>query len=160
MITDSKFVKGVKSNAPKKGYKIEWVDGKYDNIFDESWLPLLDEAQKTNRLVTYEKEKNDAGYWNIKTLVLAEINEEPEKDDNFPFPDTPAVKTTPKKQISDRDKLVEFNRLCSMSLSYSKDSNLKLLELGHIKAGDLESAIKAMADSNVDWFMSKLTNYL
>ncbi len=79
MITDSKFVKSVKSNAPKKGHKIEWQDGKFDNIFNAGWLPLLDEAQKTNRLVTYEKEKNDAGYWNITSLELASETPPPTK---------------------------------------------------------------------------------
>ena len=79
MINDSKFVKSVNSNAPKKGWKIQWQDDKYDNIFDESWLPILDEAQKTNRLVAFKKEKNQAGYWNIVSLELATETPEPVK---------------------------------------------------------------------------------
>jgi len=103
MISDSKFVKGVKSNAPKKGYKIEWQDGKFDNIFDESWLPMLDEAQKTNRLVTYEKEKNNAGYWNIINLYLAELDEEPQED-LFPDEAVPEKGTSvPKKGTETAD---------------------------------------------------------
>jgi hypothetical protein len=72
MIEDSKFVKSVKSNEPKKGWKIEWHDGKFDNIFDESWLHILDEAQSNQRMVHFKKEKNN-GYWNIQSLELATI---------------------------------------------------------------------------------------
>ena len=68
MIKDTKQVKSVNSNSPKKGWKIEWTDGKFDNFFDESWLPILDKAQKTQRSVYIEKEKNQAGYWNIIKL--------------------------------------------------------------------------------------------
>lgn len=72
MIQDSKFVHSVNSNAPKKGWKITWHDDKKDNIFDESWLPILDQAQKEKRMISFQKEKNNAGYWNIMRLNLAE----------------------------------------------------------------------------------------
>ena len=72
MIKDTKQVKSIQSNAPKKGWKIEWADGKFDYFFDEAWLSILDEAQKSNTPVYIEKEKNQAGYWNIITLKPAE----------------------------------------------------------------------------------------
>ena len=72
MIKDTKQVKEVRSNSPKKGWKIEWSDGKFDNFFDEAWIPILDEAQKTQHPVYIEKEKNQAGYWNIIVLKLAD----------------------------------------------------------------------------------------
>ncbi len=84
MITDTKFVKSVTSNTPKKGWKIEWMDGKKDNVFDNAYLAILEEAQKSNRMVTVTKEKNDAGYWNIQTLELATLEATP----------TPAQPTT------------------------------------------------------------------
>jgi len=162
MISDSKFVKGVKSNAPKKGYKIEWADGKFDNIFDESWLPLLDKAQKENRLVTYEKEKNDAGYWNIKTLVLAEIDSEPvepqtpqdypDKEDlpsqsvtsSAVKPTATVVKTAPKGARKD-------DRNASFALSYSKDICVAALTGGHIKIGEVRTFTCTLANSFLDW---------
>ena len=112
MITDAKVVKSVNSNAPKKGWKIEWVDGKFDNIFDEGWLPLLDESIRTNRLVSFDKEKNEAGYWNIKKLELATLPEPEEKSE---------IVKEAVKQGSVVTGDTNDTRIRSMCLSYSKD---------------------------------------
>ena len=178
MITDTKWVKSITKNTKGKGHIILWHDDKKDYIFDTDWINMCVDAQKTQRALTYEKEKNDAGYWNITKLEFAEIDLEPqEPGEPIDYPDkedltsqtvtskptvkptATEVKTTAKKQLSDRDKLIEYVRVTSMSLSYSKDANLKMMELGHIKAGDLQTCIKVMADDNVDWFMKKLKNY-
>jgi len=76
MIEDSKFVQSIISNSPKKGWKITWHDEKKDNIFNEAWLKILDQAQKEQRMVHFTKEKNEAGYWNILTLELASLEAE------------------------------------------------------------------------------------
>jgi len=77
MISDSKYVKSVDSNAPKKGWVITWQDDKKDFIFEEAWLKLLSKAQEEQRLVNFTKEQNAKGYWNIQTLVLAELPDTP-----------------------------------------------------------------------------------
>ena len=91
MIEDSKWVKSVVSNAPKKGWKITWHDDKYDNIFDESWLKILDQAQKGQRMIHFTKEQNQSGYWNIKTLELANLEAQPQ-----PAPEYPKDEVAPK----------------------------------------------------------------
>lgn len=72
MITDSKFVKSVESNEPKKGYVVTWTDDKRDFLFNEEWIDLCRQAKETNRMLTYTKEKNDKGYWTIMSLAFTE----------------------------------------------------------------------------------------
>jgi len=100
-IEDAKFVKEIKSNAPKKGDKVIWSDGKYDNIWDKKMLPILQEALKTDRLVAYTKEQNDAGYWNITELHLATVDE----TEDSPATNKPAEsKDTIKKPTQGEDR--------------------------------------------------------
>uniref|UniRef100_A0A6M3IF96 Uncharacterized protein n=1 Tax=viral metagenome TaxID=1070528 RepID=A0A6M3IF96_9ZZZZ len=150
MISGSKFVKGVKSNAPKKGYKITWEDGKIDNIFDESWLPLLDKAQKENRLVTYQTEKNDAGYWNIKSLVLAEIDSEPifpEAPEDYPDKEVTSTATAVKSTAQKRDT----GKNGAFSLSYAKDVACSCISSGQLKPTESKTFIITLASSFLDW---------
>ena len=143
MIKDSKLVKSVKSNAPKKGWKIEWADGKFDNFFNEAWLPVLDEAQKTNRLVAIEKEKSPAGYWNIKTLRLVEapVAEAPKAE----VPDPPIVKEAVKmgaRVVGDTSDA----RIRSMALAYSKD----LVSAGKVELSDILKIANRFVDYILD----------
>ena len=96
-IQDAKFVKTVESNAPKKGMKITWVDDRYDTIFNDDWVKLCKQAVGGNRLVEFEKEKNEAGYWKITELKLGELST-PE-----PAPEKPQAQTD-KMNKNDWDK--------------------------------------------------------
>jgi len=132
MIKDTKQVKEVRSNAPKKGWKIEWADGKYDNIFDEAWLSILDEAQKSALPVYIEKEKNQSGYWNIIKLELAP------KDDHLV---QEAIKMGAEIIGSTDDPKIR-----SMCVSYAKD----LAVAGKIELKD----IPKYADSFLNYILN------
>ena len=127
MIEDSKWVKSVESNAPKKGWKITWHDDKKDNIFDESWLKILDEAQKDNRLVHFTKEKNNAGYWNILNLNLVDGSELPPATEV----ETRHTDVKPDPVISTKNR--------AFALSYAKDIFVARIGAGHadIKASTI-----------------------
>ncbi len=71
MIEDSKWVKSVTSNTPRKGYKIIWHDDKPDNIFNDAWVKMAEQALSEGKMLHYEKEKNEKGYWNITSLEFA-----------------------------------------------------------------------------------------
>ena len=148
MITDTKYVQSVESNAPKKGHKIHWSDGKTDNVFDASWLPILEEARRGNLPVNISKEKNDAGYWNIKTLVIGTAQAPPPVS---PPPAQPAL-TTPvvnpvikaaKELGAVPDKGDKKDR--AMAISYAKD----LAVAGKIEITD----IRKYADKFVEYIV-------
>lgn len=117
MITDTKKVKEVVSNHPKKGWKITWQDGRYDNIFDNGWLEILEAAQAEDNPVTVQKEKNDKGYWNIVNLDLASMED--------------AVKSEGVKEVK-HEANSDAKRDRSMALSYVKD----LIEVDKIPLKD------------------------
>lgn len=126
MIEDSKFVQSVASNSPKKGWKITWADGKYDNFFDEAWLPILDSAQKNKRLVNFQKEKNAAGYWNLVSLELAEApSDEPQAPVMYPKEEigvksvvTPKANDTRNRAFENSDRAISIERQVSIKLAF------------------------------------------
>ena len=136
MIQDSKFVKSVKSNAPKKGWKVEWHDGKYDNFFDEAWLPILSGAQESNRMVHFTKDKNQAGYWNLLTIELATETPPPVPKEGMPPKETKAP-------------MPVDNKTRSVALSYAKDlANNGMILMGHI--GVVSSLFERYCNGEID----------
>ncbi len=77
MIEDSKIVKSIEEKTSNKGttyWTVTWQAGKFDNIFNAEWLPLLEQSQQENRMLHFTKEKAEGSkYYNIKTLELATL---------------------------------------------------------------------------------------
>jgi len=129
MIEDSKFVKSIASNAPKKGQKVTWADGKTDIIFDQEWVALLNQALKENRLVHFTKDKNDAGYWNIQTLELAQLNKEPTKPPIIESSMPPKQEKPTEISPMTPDKWAEKDRITRKSIERQTSLNAAI-ELG------------------------------
>ena len=153
MIKDAKFVKSVTSNTPKKGWKIEWADGKFDNIFDEAWLPILDEAQKTNRLVAFEKEKNNAGYWDIIKLKLVDLPDTGSPPVQKPPAETPPKSERPNTTNNSIESQVAFKGIVELIVADKVKVNglvgVWALSWAMDKLGAATEDIKKLADAEV-----------
>ena len=73
MIPDTKWVGDVEAKPGGKSgtyWTITWHDGKHDNIFNEAWKDLCEQAKAEGLAVHFTKEQNPKGYWNIVALEL------------------------------------------------------------------------------------------
>lgn len=52
-------------------WKVTWNDGKTDNVFNKEWLPLLEQSRDVGLKLSFTKEKNEKGYYNIVSLGAA-----------------------------------------------------------------------------------------
>lgn len=80
---DTKFVANIETKTGKKGtyWTVIWEDGKKDNLFNEEWKDLCQDAGENKLAVHYIKEKNEQNYWNIVALSLVK--------DSLPAPKAP-----------------------------------------------------------------------
>ena len=128
MISDSKYVKEIRSNEPKKGWKITWHDDKTINCFDKEMLSILKQAKEEERLVNYDIDKSGS-YWNFIKVELAELPDVPETPSS---PETPQeVKQAPSRE-HDIHKQVAYKgvmELCANGiLPWEKRFELVLLD--------------------------------
>ena len=82
MIEESKAVKTITSKAGGRTgtyWTVTWQDGKSNTVFNPDWLSLLEESQKTGRLVHIGMEKTQDGkYYNIKSMELLPLPGKPD----------------------------------------------------------------------------------
>ena len=80
---DTKFVANIEAKTGAKGtyWTVTWDDGKHDNLFNEEWKDLCQDAGENKLAVHYIKEKNEKNYWNIVALSLVK--------DSLPAPKKP-----------------------------------------------------------------------
>ncbi len=81
MIEDSKIVKTITSKVGGKTgtyWTVTWQDGTSNTVFNPDWMKLLEESQKTGRLIHFTKEQTaDGKYYNVKSMELVPLSDKP-----------------------------------------------------------------------------------
>jgi len=97
MIEDNKWVSNVEAKPGGRSgtyWTVTWHDGKFDNIFNGEWLPLVEKAQAEKLCVHFKKEKPEGSkYFNIVELSLVGTELSP--------PTTPQVSEREQKVVKE-----------------------------------------------------------
>jgi len=112
MIEDNKWVSNVEAKPGGRSgtyWTVTWHDGKFDNIFNGEWLPIVEKAQAEKLCVHFKKEKPEGSkYFNIVELSLVEANIPP-----------PA-----KPKVSEREQKVVEEAGSSTSMPQDRDERI------------------------------------